>query len=348
MAGLSYRIARRNAALAGVALATLLAHLALLDALAQVAPQRMSAARDRTAAMATRWVEPVRALVVEAPPSEHIEPPAPLRVAPLAPLALPAPRVARPAPQPARAVELREAVAPSADIALAVAKANESGAALPVYATRIPSSFRFGYEMSRGMISGHGELALQITADGYEARLQGSVAGFTVLDWRSQGSIDAAGFAPLRFVDQRRGRSAQAANFQRAAGKITYSGTQAEVPLPPGAQDRLSWMLQLAAIARARPERLSEGARITLFVSGARGDADAWTFQVGARAPLDTPAGTVQAIPLAREPRKDYDTRAQVWLDPARQYLPVKARLASSREGGEALELALEEVQTPP
>ena len=40
--------------------------------------------------------------------------------------------------------------------------------------------------------------------------------------------------------------------------------------------------------------------------------------------------------------------RAQVWLDPTRDYLPVKARLQSSRDGGDALELLLQEVQTPP
>ena len=246
-----------------------------------------------------------------------------------------------------------EAKQPEDRALLAAAGAQESdGEAaperLPVYPTRIPGAFRFVYEMSRGMISGRGELALRLTAEGYEARLEGSVAGFSILQWISRGAFDDAGFAPLRFTDQRRGRGVQAANFQRAEHRIIYSGSKAVAPLPPGAQDRLSWMLQLAAIAQARPERLAEGERITLFVSGARGDADAWTFQVGARTRLETPAGTAQVVPLLREPRKQYDMRAQVWLDPARDWLPVKARLQSSRDGGDALELLLQEVQAPP
>ena len=87
---------------------------------------------------------------------------------------------------------------------------------LPVYPTRIPGAFRFVYQMSRGLISGRGELALRLSAEGYEAKLEGSVAGFSILEWISRGGFDDAGFAPLRFTDQRRGRGVQAANFQRA------------------------------------------------------------------------------------------------------------------------------------
>lgn len=212
---------------------------------------------------------------------------------------------------------------------------------VPVYPTRLPPAFSFVYDLQRGLISGRGELALQRTPGGYEARLEGSVAGIGLMDWKSVGTFDEAGFAPGRFTDQRRGRPAQAANFQRGAGKITYSGPKVEVPLPPGAQDRLSWMLQLAAIAQARPERLVPGERIALFVSGSRGDADVWTFKVAARETVPTALGRVSAVRLLREPRKPYDTRAEIWLDPARSHLPVKARLSTNPDGSEALELTL-------
>ncbi len=45
--------------------------------------------------------------------------------------------------------------------------------------------------------------------------------------------------------------------------------------LPPGTQDQLSWMIQLAGIVAAEPERASEGDRISMAVVGARGDAGA-------------------------------------------------------------------------
>jgi hypothetical protein len=400
MAGLSRRIElgpgsaqcggawrTRLAPLAGIALATALLHLALIDALmspamALQAPRAERSPSDapRPGTVLTRRMEPP---TVRAEPAVEVEtaPSSEVPAAPRRPSVVTAARphsLAKPIAKVARAMAARPVepaptgeglvmhasyehettddtvqALPAPHLVAAAASAGEAAADAageppPVYPTRLPGAFRFVYDMSRGMISGRGELALRLTPDGYEAKLEGSVAGFSILDWTSRGGFDAAGFAPLRFVDQRRGRGAQAANFQRAEGRILYSGTKREAPLPPGAQDRLSWMLQLAAIARARPQRLVEGARITLFVSGARGDADAWTFQVGAPVRLDTPAGTVQAVPLLREPRKEYDTRAEVWLDPAREYLPAKARLQSSREGGDALELLLQEVQAPP
>ena len=377
---------RRLVPLAAIALLTALGHLALIDAVASdplpalaphTAPEAPPEAR-RVRAVRTQFVAPPMALAPPVAATAAIAPVAPVVVQAKRPRARPMPlaqAAGQPRPAPAAAVEppwIRtrfdvpapipaqtrdDSVAagrPSEPALLAAASAPEEASSepaverLPVYPTRIPGAFRFVYQMSRGLISGRGELALHLSAEGYEARLEGSVAGFSILEWISRGGFDDAGFAPLRFTDQRRGRGVQAANFQRANHRIIYSGTKVEAPLPPGAQDRLSWMLQLAAIAQARPERLVEGERITLFVSGARGDADAWTFQVGARSRLETPAGPAQVVPLLREPRKEYDMRAQVWLDPTREYLPVKARLQSSRDGGDALELLLQEVQTPP
>ena len=209
---------------------------------------------------------------------------------------------------------------------------------MPVYATRLPPAGRWRYRLQRGLAVGEADLRWELLADArYELQLEGRVAGVTLLDWVSQGRIDAAGMAPERFAVRRRGRDRQAANFQRDAGKITFSGPTHELPLLPGAQDRLSWMLQLPAIVAAAPERFAGGATIVLFVAGARGDGDAWTFVVQG---LDT-LGDRPALRLLREPRKLYDTRAEVWLDPAEHYLPLRA-LQTPSGGGAPLELLRE------
>ncbi len=212
----------------------------------------------------------------------------------------------------------------------------------PVYRTTIPPAITLNYAMSRGMLSGVGELQWRPTAAGYEAKLQGSVAGFTILTWVSQGGFDAAGLAPQRFTDQRRGKAARAANFQREAGKITFSGPPDEYPLLPGAQDRLSWMLQVAAIAEGEPSQLATGKRVSMLVAGSRGDADVWSFQV--KGPDDVSMGskTLRAIKLVREPRKQHDTHVEVWLDPAQHHMPIRARLTSD---GDTLEFLLQTVR---
>jgi hypothetical protein len=209
---------------------------------------------------------------------------------------------------------------------------------VPVYATRLPPAGTWHYRLQRGAVVGHAELRWSRDADGrYELQLQGSVAGVTLLEWSSQGRLDAAGIAPERFAVRRRGRDRQAANFQRDAAKITFSGPTHELPLLPGAQDRLSWMVQLPAIVAAAPERFGAGAHIVLFVAGARGDADVWTFVVQGTERLgDTPA-----LKLVREPLRLYGIRAEAWLDPAAQYLPLRV-VQTPSGGGAALELQRE------
>lgn len=215
------------------------------------------------------------------------------------------------------------------------AQATPLGVDIPVYATRLPPAGRWRYRLQRGLVVGDADLDWAPLADArYELHLQGRVAGVTLLDWASQGRIDAAGVAPERFAVRRRGRDSQAANFQREAGRITFSGPTHELPLVPGVQDRLSWVLQLAAIVAAAPERFATGATILLFVAGARGDGDVWAFDVQG---LET-VGDTPALKLAREPRRLYDTRAEIWLDPADHFLPLRLRQTPTG-GGPALEL---------
>ena len=209
---------------------------------------------------------------------------------------------------------------------------------IPIYATRLPPAGQWRYRMQRGLVVGEAELAWAPHGDaGYVLRLQGRVAGITMLDWASQGQLDVAGVAPERFAVRQRGRDRQAANFQREAGKITFSGPTHELPLLPGAQDRLSWMLQLPGVVAAAPERFGAGASVVLFVAGARGGADVWTFVVQGVERL----GEVPALKLVREPQRLYDTRAEVWLDPAAHYLPLRV-VQTPSGGGAALELQRE------
>jgi hypothetical protein len=100
--------------------------------------------------------------------------------------------------------------------------------------------------------------------------LEARIAGVTLLIQTSEGTIDATGLAPTRFVDHRARRPAQAANFRRDLGTVTYSGPALAWPLLPGTQDRLSWMIQLAGVAAAEPELLVEGGQVAMVVVGAR------------------------------------------------------------------------------
>lgn len=214
----------------------------------------------------------------------------------------------------------------------------------PVYATRLPSPGRWHYRMQRGSANGEAELNFELVASeagdgpGYTLALTAHAAGAPPIDWASRGHLDAAGLAPERFALRRKGRDRQAANFQRDAGKITFSGPTHAHPLPAGAQDRLSWLLQLTAIVAAAPESYGVGSQVQIYVAGARGDAQVWVFVVEGR---ESMADGSSLVKLVREPVRLYDTRAEVWLDPQRQFLPQRL-LQTPQGGGPALDLTYE------
>ena len=321
--------------LAAIALAVLLLHL---GALSLLGPAWFDPEGPPVAAATMQ----VRSLALPAPP---VMAPLPAtRVAETPPPArppVPRSRAASPATAPAAATPasaMAESPEPAELGGEPLSAAALAAVDVPVYPTRLPPAGQWHYRMQRGLLVGSAELEWTLQADArYTLHLQGRVAGMTVLDWASQGQLDAAGVAPERFAVRRRGRDTHAANFQRAAGKLTFSGPTRELPLLPGAQDRLSWMLQLPAIVAAAPERFVAGASVLLFVAGARGDAEVWTFVVmGPELLGDTPT-----LKLVREPTRIYGIRAEVWLDPAAHYLPLRA-LQTPSGGGAALELLRE------
>lgn len=196
---------------------------------------------------------------------------------------------------------------------------------LPHYATQMPPPMLLRYEMHRGALRGTGELTWRPQAGRYELRLDARIGPLALLSQSSTGGFDAAGMAPVRFTDQRLRKAVQAVNFQRDAGKVSFSGPSNEYPLRPGMQDRLSWMVQLAAIISAEPALRATGAKVSVLVVGSQGDASVWAFRCVGVETLQLGAGETQALSYVREPRDPYDTSVKVWLDAARHYLPVRA-----------------------
>ena len=273
----------------------------------------------------------------------------------------PAPEAAQRAAAPGRALPTQAAAvaASAAPVAvparplLAASPASDPGAApgtdlandsaganirVPQYRTDPPPAATLNYDLHRGMAGGRAVLSWQPEDAGYRLSLRASAFGIQAMQWTSEGEWDAQGLAPRRYSESRRGKEQRATNFQREAGKLTFSAQSAELGLPPGIQDRISWMVQLAAIVRAQPELALPGAQIVIPVVGTRGRPEAWIFNVLDPADLELPAGSVpQTVHLLREPSRPFDTRAQVWLDPARQHLPVRMQLLvhATGEGNE-------------
>jgi hypothetical protein len=218
---------------------------------------------------------------------------------------------------------------------------------VPVYATRLPPPATLHYLLRRGGSEGRAELVWQPDGNDYTLSLRAR-AGSTQPGWTSSGRLDSHGLAPERHAEWRQRRELRAANFRRDIGQISFSGPRHQHALLAGAQDRLSWMLQLAAIVAADPALEQPGASVQLFVAGARGDAGLWTFVVQGHDNVTLPDGsTADAVLLERLPAFPYDTHVRIWLDPARHHLPLRTRLAVSGVTGADSEYLLDDAAPP-
>jgi Protein of unknown function (DUF3108) len=155
----------------------------------------------------------------------------------------------------------------------------------------------------------------------------------------SVGRVSDKGLAPERFTD--RSRSERAAHFERSTAKIRYSNNAPDAVLLPGAQDRLSVNLQLAALFNARPDAYAEGQNLRLPVSS-HDMSEVWLFRVGPQATEQLPAGEVVARKLTRSPRKEFDKTVEIWLGTSIAHLPVRLRI--TEPNGDFVDMKLEEL----
>jgi hypothetical protein len=94
-------------------------------------------------------------------------------------------------------------------------------------------------------VTGRAELTWQHDGRRYEARLESDGEGLPRRSQQSAGLITPQGLAPERFSE--RTRHQEVAHFEREAERLVFSVNRPPAVLLPGAQDRLSLLLQLGA-----------------------------------------------------------------------------------------------------
>jgi hypothetical protein len=176
--------------------------------------------------------------------------------------------------------------------------------------------------------SGEAQLAWRLRDDSYRIDFE---AGIRIVFTRvnlavltSEGALGATGFVPVKMTEKRRGRALTATHFDWSHDKITFSSSQKTVALTPGAQDKASVPLQLAAIARGDPGQLSGDIEIQV---GEDRDAVVFRFVVVGQEEIETKLGKLQTVHLSRPPKEgSYRSRLDVWLAPGRGWYPVQIR----------------------
>ncbi len=172
----------------------------------------------------------------------------------------------------------------------------------------------------------------------------------TAAIWQSTGTFDAAGVAPLRLVEREKGRDKRTVSFDRDRGVVRFSGASGAPAVARGAQDRWSWIAQLAAIAEAGTRHGERPQRWELQVAGLRGGTELWSLrgrsacctpgdpppelrpakvtncQRGTLARSGSPA-LLHVLRLSTE--RPYDLRIEAWLSPSLHHLPAGLRMST-------------------
>lgn len=241
-----------------------------------------------------------------------------------------------PAPQLEAAVPATPSVTAAVDVALAETPPapEPEPAAPPLSAATLPGSALLRYEVASNKLpfTVNGTFNWQQDGSAYEAQLSYSAFGFS-RSQTSRGAVSATGLAPERFADKI--RNEVAAHFNYVAHKVTFSANTPDVALLPGAQDRLSVLVQLGAQIAAAPERYPEGTTLSFQTIGPR-DAANWLFTVQGQETLTLPGGEMPTLKLVRNPRQDYDQKVELWLAPTLGYLPARIRI--TEQNGDAID----------
>jgi Protein of unknown function (DUF3108) len=294
--------------------------------------------------------------------------PVPATATPVAPLAVAAPRKAPraqvaapvPTPQPAAAqspkieqnqpqVQVNKAPAATETIAAtmpeepsltafaastdATLSATASPQSAPSLSLSYPASAKLQFQatyMSKGQAqNGSGVLSWKIDGAGYELSLEASALVIFSRTEKSVGLLSSRGLAPQRYSSLRTGRSEQATHFRAEQGKIQFSNNRPDAELLPGAQDRISVMIQLAGLLGGPSDRNASIGSIQMQVAGLD-NAELWDFKAEGLGQVQLPAGNLQTLKLSRSPRNEFDQRLEIWLAPQLSYLPVRIKLSSS------------------
>lgn len=339
---------------------SLLFHWCVLDG--------MQRAADDAPAVNERPARTVSAVLLAPPPPPPPpvvrRPPPPPRVAPPPAVAAPAPEVA-PQPAPTLPPPIEQQPIEQQSVEPAALPFNETPAAAPEAAPAVPDDPALPTERVDGtdlaaelaetgvlpgglparatyvylttgseykVLTGETSIAWSLADDGrYEARLATVALGITALELQSSGQVRRFGLAPERFTQKRMRRSQEAANFDWSKRRVTFSARSFERELREGIQDRLSFQFQLMALAQRLPERFQTGAAFEFPVAGPDG-VDVYAFLVGDEETIATELGEFVARKIER-PRSagGADSRIEVWLAPALQWLPVKLRFTDRR-----------------
>ncbi|MCC8404322.1 DUF3108 domain-containing protein [Paraburkholderia sp. MMS20-SJTN17] len=202
----------------------------------------------------------------------------------------------------------------------------------------VPPSAELDYDtFYNGVRNAPGTIHWASNAQGYEMIVSVPLPFVGPFVFSSHGAIDAFGLAPAKYSEKRGRRAEDIAIFNRNDRKIGFTRTPSTLPLPDGAQDRFSVVMQLASLVRGDPDAYKPGVTRQFFVA----DTDSgenWPIETIGDETIRAAQGYLETRHFKRLPRHDGDQRRiDVWLAPSLGWLP--ARILQTEPNGTQFEL---------
>jgi len=198
-----------------------------------------------------------------------------------------------------------------------------------------PLSTRLRYRLTgqyRGEIHGQAQVEWLREGTHYQMHLDVTVGpSFLPVIARhlsSDGVLTANGISPRRYDEDTRFlfSSSRHATLWFSDDQVQWSDGRSE-PRPAGLQDAASQFVQLSWLFLTGRETLAPARHLALPLALPR-RLYGWRYEVQGQEQLDTPIGllaTWHLMPLIEGSTRDL--KAEVWLAPAVQYLPVRMRI---------------------
>jgi hypothetical protein len=242
---------------------------------------------------------------------------------------------APPAASPPDANANAGATSPGAASAPAAASAPQASAGVKF---SVPPSGELEYDtFYNGVRNQPGTIHWTSNAQNYEMVVSVPLPFVGTFVYSSHGRIDAFGLAPDQYIEKRGRRPEDVAIFNRTDKKIVFTRTPASLPLPDGAQDRFSMVMQLASLVRGDPAAYKPGVTRQFFVVD-NDSGENWPVETIGDETIRTAQGYLETRHFKRLPRHDGDLRRiDVWLAPSLGWLP--ARIMQTEPNGTQFEL---------
>ncbi len=192
-----------------------------------------------------------------------------------------------------------------------------------------PLDTRLSYKLGgfyRGELHGDARVQWQRDKANYQVKVTVTTLGLTLATLTSQGEATALGLVP-RIYEEKVPGGLRRAEFNDGHVKFA-NGNRA--PLPAGAQDTISQLIDLVHRFSTGRSALATGVPVSVWLARP-GGLDEWTYDVGGLETLQTPTfGAIQAFHLTPRPLANPrgPITLEMWFAPSLQYLPVRVRIA--------------------